>query len=274
MPVTTFSTSDTLSTKDALSELYRYRGLLYAIIQRDIRIKYKQSVMGFMWAILMPLLIVMVGVLVRFAYSRASNSDMALADVAGVAIKSVPWAFTVASIRFSSTSLLSNVNLVTKIYFPKEVFPLAAVGSNLFDLAIASVPLLVIIVLSGATFTIHLLWVPLLVAILIMFVSGIAMLISAASLFFRDVKYLVEIALTFGIFVTPVFFGTAMFGEYGVYMKLNPLSSLFEGLETTVLHGAPPDIPWVAYSTILSFIGLIGGYVFFKKLEPAFAENI
>ena len=109
-----------------LRELAQYRDLLYMLTWRDIRIKYKQSIMGFMWAIFMPLLIVSAGVLVRYAFSRLSGVPLAWKDIAEVSVKAVPWAFFVSSIRFSTLSLIANTNLVTKIYFPRELFPLAA----------------------------------------------------------------------------------------------------------------------------------------------------
>src|ERR1700728_2725690 len=121
-----------------LRELYRYRELLYMIAYRDVRVRYKQSVMGLLWAILMPILIVGAGIVVRYGYAVASGKPLQTGDVASVAVKSLPWAFLVSSIRFSCTSLISNHSLVTKVYFPKDIFPLAAVMASLFDFFAAS----------------------------------------------------------------------------------------------------------------------------------------
>src|SRR5271157_5866020 len=103
-----------------MRELYRYRELLFMITYRDIKIRYKQSIMGFLWAILMPVLIVGAGVVIRYAYAVASGKPLQTADIASVAVKSLPWAFLSSSIRFSCLSLVTNQNLVTKVYFPKE----------------------------------------------------------------------------------------------------------------------------------------------------------
>src|ERR1700723_1439202 len=119
--------------------LYRYRELLYMFTYRDIRVRYKQSIMGLLWAILMPVLIVGAGVVVRYGYALASHKPLDVDDIASVAVKSLPWAFLVSSIRFSCNSLVSNQNLVTKVYFPREIFPIASVLASLFDLVIASV---------------------------------------------------------------------------------------------------------------------------------------
>ncbi len=260
--------------KGDLLELWKHRELVRVLVQRDIKVRYKQSILGIMWAFLMPVLIVLVGVLVRYAYSLASGTPIAMSDVVGLAIRSVPWALTVGSIRVATNSLTGNSTLVTKIYFPKEVFPIAAVGSSLFDALIASVPLIIMIVFAGGKLSIHLLWVPLLLVILLANITGISLLLSAASLFFRDVKYLVEVMLTFGIFVTPVFFDVSMFGRYGFYMMINPVSPILEGLDSSVLRGEPPQLYWLLYSALVGLIALVGGYRLFKRMEPAFAESI
>src|SRR5271154_4952120 len=112
--------------KQQLRELYKYRELLFTITYRDIKVRYKQSIMGFLWAILMPILIVMSGVVVRYAFALAAHSSLRESDIASIAVKSIPWAFLVSSIRFGCNSLIGNRDLVTKVHFPKEIFPVAA----------------------------------------------------------------------------------------------------------------------------------------------------
>lgn len=257
-----------------LRELYKYRELLYMFTYRDIRVRYKQSVMGLFWAVLMPILIVSAGVVVRYGYALASHKPLDMSDIAGVAVKSLPWAFVVSSIRFSCNTLMNNQNVVTKIYFPKEIFPLAAVLASLFDLVIASGAVILFLFAARIGWSIQLLWVPVLLVTLITMVVGIGMTVSAASLFFRDVKYIVEVFLTFGIFFTPVFYDVQMLGRRGEWLFLNPIAPLLEGFsDCIVLHQAPP-LPWLAYSFSFALTALLGGFVFFKHLEPAFAESI
>jgi len=260
--------------KEELEELYRYRELLYMITYRDIKVRYKQSIMGFLWAILMPILIVMSGVMVRYAYAMVSHAPLKTADIASVAIKSVPWAFIVSSIRFTCQSLFGNRDLVVKIYFPKEIFPLAAVLACLFDFVVASSALLILLFLIKIGWSIYLLWVPVLVTTIVLLCMGIGMIVSAASLFFRDVKYIVEIFLTFGIFFTPVFFDIRMFGDRGKWLMLNPFAPLLDGLSTCIAHHESPDVQWYLYSLVFSLTSFLVGFVLFKHLEPAFAESI
>jgi ABC-type polysaccharide/polyol phosphate export permease len=230
--------------------------------------------MGLFWAILMPSLIVLAGVVVRFGYAFASHSPLKAADLMSVAVRSLPWAFTVSAVRFATSSLGSNEDLVTKIYFPKEIIPISAVTACAFDVGIASLVLAVVLGIAGVPATVNLLWVPVLLIMLLVLVTGAALIASAAGLFFRDVKFLVEIVLTFGVFFTPVFFKTSMFGRFAPYFMLNPLAPIIEGLDAVVIAGHPPDFAWLAYSGTVAVLALLGGYLFFKRLEPMFAEYI
>src|SRR5262245_42027593 len=151
------------------------RDLLFMLTWREITIKYKQSVMGFLWAVLMPVFIVSAGVLVRYAFSELGGTALTMSDVALVSVKSVPWAFFIASVRFCSTSLVSNSNLISKIYMPREVFPLASVLSQAVDLAVASTVLIVMLTIAKVGISVHLIWVPILLAILFTLATGIGL---------------------------------------------------------------------------------------------------
>jgi len=264
----------TNSKANPLRELIRYRDLLLMLTQRDIRIRYKQSVMGFLWAILMPLLIVGAGILVRFAYSMNSGHPVNLADLASVSLKSLPWAFFVSAIKFGTGSLVGNSNLVTKIYFPREVFPIAAVLASLFDAAIASAVIIPFLVLAQLGVSIYLLWMPVLLLLTILLVTGLAMFLSCANLFFRDVKYLVDVLLTFGIFFTPVFYEARMLGKWAPLLLINPLGALLEAMNEVVVHHQAPSYPWLAYAACWAILGLMISWRIFHRAEASFAENI
>jgi lipopolysaccharide transport system permease protein len=257
-----------------LRELIKYRELLYMLTFRDIKVRYKQSVMGFLWAIFMPVLIVMAGVVVRYAFAMTSGKPLRTADIVSVAVKSLPWAFLVSSVRFGCSSLINNQNLVTRIYFPKEVVPMAAVLASFFDLCVASVALVAFLGFLGVGWSVYLLWIPVLLLTTVMLATGVSMMVAAASLFFRDVKYIVEVLLTFGIFFTPVFYDVSMFGKRGRWLLLNPIGPILEAFSACIARHQSPASPWLAYAECLAVISLVGGYMFFKHLEPAFAESI
>ncbi len=257
-----------------LREFWRFRGLLYMIVYRDIKIRYKQTIMGFLWAILMPVLIVMSGFIVRYGYALATHTPLKIEDLASMAVKAIPWAFLVSSIRFSCNSLTNNGGLVTKIYFPKEILPVAAVMACLFDFLVGFAALSVFLLFARVGWSVFLVWTPALLLTMLMFSIGIGMIVSAASLFFRDVKYIVEVLLTFGIFFTPVFYDARMFGAKAKWLLINPVAPILDGLSDCITRHRTPDLAWFAYSFFFSLAVVICGHLLFKRLEPVFAESI
>ena len=238
-----------------VSELLEYRDLLFMLTWKDIRIRYKQSVMGFFWAISMPVLIVTAGVLVKEAFAMFSGKALDLTDVASLSVKALPWAFFIGAIRFATNSLTSNSNLVTKIYFPREILPISAVLASLFDFAVASGALVVILAAARVGVSIHLAWVPLLLALLILLAAGVGMLLSCGNLFFRDVKYIVEVFLTFGIFFAPVFYDTKMLGKWGPLILLNPVSPILEAMNDVIVLHNSPNYFWLGYAGAWALFG-------------------
>jgi len=257
-----------------LAELFEHRQLLYMLAWRDVKIRYKQSAMGFLWAILMPALIIAAGVLVRYAFSAGSGRRFALSDLAAVTLKSVPWAFFVGAIRFATSSLTGNSNLVTKIYFPREVFPLSAVLAALFDFAVASVAILPVLIAANVGVSLELLWLPLILLLLVLLTTGAGMLLACANVFFRDVKYLVEVFLTFGILFTPVFYEARMFGKWAPVLLLNPVGAILEAMNNVVVLHKPPEILWLTYAACWSLGGLLVAARIFDRAEASFAEVV
>ena len=251
-----------------------FSDLLFVLTARDIKLKYKQSAMGFLWAILMPSIIVGAGMLIRIAMSRMSGAEVPTDSLASIAVKSLPWAFFVSAIRFATNSLSSNANLVTKINCPRIAFPVSSVLSALFDLAIAILPLAVVLAWCGVSIGAGILWVPVILALLALLVAGLGIACAAANLFFRDVKYIVEVGLTFAIFFTPVLYEADMLGEWKFWVMLNPLSPLLEGLRSAVVLNQMPDLGWLLYSAIVALVCFVGGWYMFHKLEPAFADSV
>jgi homopolymeric O-antigen transport system permease protein len=259
---------------DEIREVVRHRDLLYTLTWREVKIRYKQSVMGFLWALLMPLVIVGAGVIVRFAFASASGSAVKTADIAAVAVKSAPYAFLVAGIRTGTSSLIANSTLLTKVYMPRMIFPLSAVLAQLLDFAVASTVLGLFVLVLGVGVSVQLLWLPILFLALLMLVVGAAVLLSAAGLFFRDVKYLVEVLLTFAIFFVPVFFDASMMGKWKTLILLNPVSPILDAISATVVRHHAPELGWLAYSLAFGTAFLVFAMSVFRKLEPYFAESV
>jgi ABC-type polysaccharide/polyol phosphate export permease len=276
---------------DVAREVWGARELLHQLVLRDVKIRYKQAVMGFGWALLMPMLVVMAGFVVRFAMAHVSGQPLDASSLGGMAVKALPWAFFVGAIGFATTSLTSNMNLVTKIYFPREVLPLAAVFAQLFDTAIGATALALLLPFIGAKLSAALLWVPVLVLLTFLFTAGTCIFLACANLFFRDVKYIVQVLLTFGIFFTPVLFDAAMFGpKAGRLLMLNPMAPLLEGFRLTVVKGhnlLQPLVleqggklvelwsPWfLVYSAAWAVLGTAAATLLFHRTQYLFAERL
>ena len=259
---------------EMLKEIIKYRDLLFMLTLRDIRIRYKQAAMGFLWAIFMPTVAIMAGVLIKKAMSVVSGQPMDLKGIVSISVKVLPWTFFISSIRFAVQALVSNASLVTKIYFPRAVLPLAAMLACLFDFAISILVLIALLSVIKIGVGMSLLILPLILIFIIFFTVGLGLMLSAANLFFRDVKYVVEIILMFGIFFVPVFFDAAMFGKWEPYALLNPMGTLLESINSCVVLHQAPDLGWLLYAGVMSAGMFFLGMAVFQKNEPLFAENI
>ncbi|MFC1510462.1 ABC transporter permease [Candidatus Omnitrophota bacterium] len=257
-----------------IKELFKYRDLLIMLTFRDIRIRYKQAAMGFLWAIFMPIVAVAAGILIKKAMAVVSGQYIDMLGVVSISVKVLPWTFFISSLRFSVQSLVGNSALVTKIYFPRAVLPLASIIACLFDLAIATVVLSVLLTIFQLGVSIYLLWLPVIFVALFLFTAGLGLLLSASNLFFRDVKYIVEVILMFGIFFTPVFYSAANVGNWKIFLLINPIGSILEAVNQAVVLKASPDLFWLGYAVVCSIIIFLVGMTVFHKQEPFFAENI
>lgn len=228
-----------------IRELVKYRELLWAFICKNITIRYKQTMMGLLWALFMPSLVVVSGVIVKKAMSMLSGTPLELTDIASVSVKSLPWAFFVGALKFSVTSLVGNMNMVQKIYFPREIFPVSFVISQFFDFLVASAVLAVFLAFAKIGLSVYLLWLPVLVLLLLLLTAGLAIILSCGALFFRDVKYILDVVLTFGIFFTPVFYSAKMFKSWEPLLLLNPMGALLEALNNVVILHRAPDPLWL-----------------------------
>ena len=275
-PVQDATTASSCTTRTTYpSEQFRqYKDILTMLTWRDIKVRYKQSVMGFAWAILMPILIIGSGLIVMVAFAAMSGKPISKLDVLSVAVKSVPWAFFVGAIRFATNSLVMNKELVSKIYFPREILPLASILANLFDFLVAGAVLALILVALRVGASIYLFWLPVILALLLLLSAGLGILLACANLFFRDVKYLVEVVLTYGIFFTPVFYPASTLGKYGRLLLLNPVGPILESIRDVVILHRSPDLPWLAYSAAWSLLGFLVSWKLFQRAEPSFAESV
>lgn len=256
-----------------LRRLHRYRELLYMLALRDFKIRYKQTALGFLWALFMPLAVVLAGVVIR--YIVADRAHLGQFDLASIVVKSLPWTFFIGSLRNSLGSLTGNSNLVAKMAFPKEVFPLASIVGRLTDFTVATTfALLIMVVFMDVRFTATAWFAIPLFLIVVVMACGFALLLSSLNLLYRDVQYVVDVILTFAIFFTPVLYDVAMLGKFSTVAMLNPMAPLLEGFRDVMVLGRLPDPLWITYSCTFALAIFLLGYWVFKNLETQFAERI
>ncbi len=264
------------------SELSRYRQLLLSLTWRDLRVRYKQSVLGIAWAVLLPLSMMFV---FTFVFTRAIdatavlNIDMPYALFAYTGL--VPWTFFSVSLGGCVNSLVSNRNLLTKVYFPREVFPLSSIGSALVDFMIAMSVLGALMVYfhwTGAwTCTIRLVWlmVPVVVAIQIMLTIGVGMLLAMGNLFYRDVRQIFGVSIQLMMFLSGVVVPVPNDGSMLAWViSLNPMVAIMAAYRDCLVFGRSPDPISLAYAATFAVVALIVGWVCFRRASFRFAEHV
>jgi lipopolysaccharide transport system permease protein len=256
-----------------LKEIFDYRELLYVFTARNIKIKYKQSIMGFLWAIFMPIIIVLSGIMVKKAMAVLSGKQLELESIVSVSVKALPWGFFIQSLKFAVSSLVNNMSLVKKIYFPKVVFPLSYILSQLFDFMVATAAFTLMFMIARIGLSVHVLWLPIMILLLVLLTAGLGMILACANLYFRDVKYIVDVILTFGIFFTPVFYESSMF-SFGNILLLNPVGAILENINNILVLHRAPNMFWLVYAAAWAAFTFFWGWAFFHKKEPTFAEFI
>ena len=257
--------------KDIIAEQVSYYELLYQMTRRDLLLRYKQTAIGFGWAIFMPLVNTAVFSMIFMKVAPVSTG-MPYPVFAYCGL--LAWNFSASSFRFAVNSLTSNVSLVTKVYFPREIFPVSAVLVSLVDFAVGSLVLLAMMAYYHITPTWVVLALPVVVAVHVAFTIAVALVLAMANLFYRDVKYLFEIGITVWMFSTSVVYPVDIIGgRLRLLLALNPMTPIIDAYRAVLLHGElPPPSFGVAALGAVGFVAVAA--VVFHRAEYRFAENI
>src|SRR5436190_5122552 len=246
-------------------ELWAYRELLYVLTMRDIKVRYKQTVLGFAWAIIQPFMMMVV---FSVFFGRLANmpSDGFPYPIFVYAAL-LPWTFFANSITSSANSLVGSANLVSKVYFPRLIIPLSSVGSGLVDFAIAGGILLLLMVYYGVGWTANLFIVPILVIAAAFTALGVGTFLAALNVAYRDFRYVVPYMVQFWMFATPVVYPASLVpGEWQWALYLNPMAGVIEGFRSTFL-GVPFDIKSLLVSISIAAVLFVGGITYFERVE-------
>ena len=258
--------------REMVSEQIEYRELLIQLTMRDLLLRYRQTVIGLGWAALMPVVNTAVFSVI---FVRVSQIDTPVPYPLFAYTGFLVWNFFSSSVRFSMAALTGNANLVQKVYFPREIFPFSAVLVGLVDLVVGSVVLAALMAYYGYGVTPALLFLPIVVVVGVAFTAGVALLLAMSNLFYRDVKYLFEVALMAWMFATSVAYPIEnVGGPLGILLSVNPMTHIIDAYRAVVLYGHLPDAAPFAATACVSVIVLLFAWHVFHKAEFSFAENI
>jgi lipopolysaccharide transport system permease protein len=255
-----------------LKELWAYHELLWALAMRDISIRYKQTILGFAWAVLQPVALMVV---FSILFGRLANlpSDGAAYPIfvfAGL----LPWQFFSSALGASSNSLVGSSHLISKVYFPRLIIPISSMGSALADFLAGLVVLLVLMAFYGVGLSPRLLMAPLLTLGVFLTALGAGTFLSALVVSYRDFRFVVPFMMQLWMFVTPVIYPLSMVPERWRWVfDLNPMSGLIEGFRSAVLN-KPFDLPAIGFSMLIAVAFLAVAIAYFEKVERQFADVI
>lgn len=258
--------------REMIQELVQYRELLLTMTRRDLLLRYKQTIMGFGWSILMPVTYMIVFSLIFTRVVKLeTGAPYPIYAYAGL----LPWNFFASSLRFAVGSLTSNSTLVTKVYFPREILPFSIILVSLVDFAVGAIVLAGLMAWYGVGLHWTVLLLPVVVLVQILFTAGVTLLLAMGNLFFRDVKYLLEILITLWMFATSVVYPVDRIGgQLGGLLGLNPMTPIIEAYRAILLHGTLPAAGPFAWAAAVSVVLLAVSWLAFHRAEFRFAENI
>lgn len=256
-----------------LGDLWNYRELLYFLAWRDIKVRYKQTVIGVIWVILQPVLTMLIFSLIfgRIAGLPSEGIPYPVFVFAGL----VPWQLFSYALTQSSTSLVTDQNLITKIYFPRLVVPLASVFAGLLDFCISLVILLGIIVIYRVPLTWRLITLPLFTLFTLSTAIGVGLWLSALNVQYRDVRYALPFLTIFWMYTTPIAYSSTLIPEkLQIFYSLNPMVGVVEGFRWALLGIENPFGMTIWISLLMVLILLVGGLLYFRRMEDKFADVV
>jgi lipopolysaccharide transport system permease protein len=270
---TTYITPPTGWVTLDLREFWAYRELLYFLVWRDIKVRYKQTGLGLAWAILQPLLTMVVFSLFFGRLARVPSDGVPYPVFCLAAL--VPWTFFSYGLTQSATSVVASQQLISKVYFPRLVIPVATVLSGVVDFVVASAVLLGMMLYLGITLTLTALWVVPLLLLAFVTALGTGLWLAALNVQYRDVRYTVPFLTQFWLLATPIAYPSSLLSEpWRTVYGINPMVGVVEGFRWALLGTNTAPGPIIAVSGLAALLLLIGGMFYFRRLEDSFADVI
>lgn len=256
-----------------LRDLWEYRELLYFLVWRDIKVRYKQTALGASWAVIQPFLTMLV-FSIFFGHLAGIPSDGIPYPIFSFAAL-VPWTFFANGLSQSSNSLVGSGTLISKVYFPRLIIPLASVFSGIVDFAIAFAVLLLMMLYYGLIPTLNLIWLPLFLLLALVTSLGVGLWLSALNVEYRDVRYVVPFVTQFWMLATPIGYPSSLLHEpWRTIYGLNPMVGVVEGFRWALLRTNSAPGPIIAVSSAAALLILVTGAFYFRRMEKTFADIV
>ncbi len=269
-------------------EVFRYRWLLQNLVKRDVKVRYRNSVLGIIWSLLNPLLMMLVFSLI---FGKLMPREDIRLDPIFFLVALLPWQFFTGSLISGTVSTRTSSNMIKKIYFPRELLPTSALLSNMVNFMLAFIVLAVFLYASGIGITVHALWVPAILVTQLIFMLGLALILSALNVFYRDVIMILDVLLLAWFFLTPILYPLEWLGteqtimgitfDPAVVMRwINPMASIVDGYRTVLWGTMYSDGPvsmdpiYLLRTFVTALVVFIVGYLIFARLKHLFAEKL
>lgn len=265
--------TDNRSLPAHLIRLAQRRELLLNLAARDLKIRYKQSVLGVAWAVVQPFALMVVFSVIFALFVKVKTPGIPYPVFSYVAL--VPWTYFANALGAGAGSLVGNANLVSKIYFPREIFPLASLLAGFVDFLVAATIFVGMLLFYHIGLTPEILWVPLIVLVQMALMLGLMLVLSAANVFYRDIRLLLPFLLQLWMYVTPVIYPlTVIPSRYRPLFWLNPMTGVVDSYRRVIVQGQPPNYALLAVTAAVALVLLALGYRFFKGVEMRFADIV
>jgi lipopolysaccharide transport system permease protein len=254
-------------------ELWRYRELIFFLTWRDIKVRYKQAVLGIAWAILQPFLTMLIFTVIFGILLKTPSQDLPYPLFALSAL--LPWQLFATALQRSSVSLVGNANLITKIYFPRLAIPLSSVVAALVDFGVSFIVLLIVMAYYQYWPTWHILWLPPIILLALLAALSVGLWLSALNVQYRDIQHMVPFIIQVWMYASPIVYPVETIPEglgrwlYG----LNPMVGVIQGFRWALLGGDPPDVTTLI-SVVMVLVLLISGLYYFRRMEKTFADIV
>jgi len=256
-----------------LEDLWEYRELLYFLTWRDIKVRYKQTVLGAVWAILQPFLTMVVFSIFfgRLAKLPSDNIPYPIFSYSALVV----WTFFANGVTSSSNSMVAEANTIKKVYFPRLVIPVAAVFSGVVDFVLAFIVLIGMMAFYGITPSAAVFWLPLFFLLAFITALGVGLWLSAMNVMFRDVRYALPFLIQIWLFATPIAYSASLLkGTWKTLYGLNPMVGVVEGFRWALLGVETRPGPMIAVSSFVSIVLLVSGAYYFRRMERSFADVV